>query len=890
MFKKYFVFLIIFLGFILPFIASAGSPCDALGYDLGGLARRYDSSQNNRLEWSEMERAMKDYYEIYKIYDLSKEEFLDLIRFAYYDCSIPSIQKEDPISGTLSVDNTTVNVGENIRLTVTGQDDNGLTKLWAHYHNAWHSDSADGISFEKTWTFSESKSGTYVYKGYVYGTTASGLREASWTEPKSITVIVKSEQSCLDSDGGRDYYLKGKCIDGVEGTEQNPLWDYCYYGSGTGHVLAEMVCSNNGCVARDYQCPYGCENGACLEEVKKPDLTVTSAEFSNNDRKLYYTVLNKGKVIAGASQSFFTVDSERGGIDNIGSIAPGSSRVSHFDDLECDPGQSYRIGICADWDHKVSESNEDNNCYNVTLSCPGEEDTISSTLSVDKTSVNTGENITLTIKAQDDQGIDKVRAYYQGSWHYYSCNNQTTCTNVWTFSESTIGNKYYYGYAYGKKLDGSAENSNTIPRYVKVNVSSSATCNDSDGGHDYYTKGECTESIGSSSLVDYCFSDGETLSETVCYNDSCASYSYKCPYGCEGGVCLREEKNPDLTISSIISQPTSPTTNDKINFRATIKNSGSEKMSYVSGGIITKISSDSLPSPGWRICDAMTTSLASGQMVVIDCPIFQTLPTGSHKFTFSTDDENRLSESNENNNAKTFYLTVGSTVREDAVSGTLSVDKTTVKVGESIKLTVTGQDDNGLSNLWAYYHNTWHSDYADGTSYNKTWAFSEASPGTYVYRGYVYGKKTDGSVEYTWTNPSSVTVVVIAIATEETTCSDSDGGKNYYVKGSSTPSSSAIDGRVDCCKLSYSTYMGDSVNHIGPGGGACVTSGPYLYEAICGSDGNPTTVVYQCPNGCENGVCVSATTEAEKEGLSSMMASIQTAINSLMKQLQELKK
>jgi len=486
----------------------------------------------------------------------------------------------------------------------------------------------------------------------------------------------------------------------------------------------------------------------------------------------------------------------------------------------------HTIKVVIDTENSIHEINENNNERTETFQVPtqDQEDLVSGTLSVDKTSVKTGENITLTITAQDDQELNRVGAYYQGSWHYKYCTGAESCTKTWTFSESTVGNKYYYGKVYGYKTDQSSETVNTKPYFAKVVV-----------------------------------------------------------------VAPVENKS-DIIISSIISQPTLPTTNDKINFRATIKNRGSQKMPYVSGGIITKISSDSLPSPGWRICDAMTTRLDSGQTAVIDCPIFQTLPVGSHKFTFSTDDENRLSESNENNNARSFYLTTGSTVREDTVSGTLSIDKTTVKVGENIKLTVMGQDDNGLSKLWAYYHNSWHSDYADGTSYNKTWTFSESSPGTYVYKGYVYGEKIDGSTEYVWTNPSSVTVVVIETTTADATCSDSDGGKNYYIKGSATPSSSAIDGRVDCCKLSYSTYMGDSVNHIGPGGGACVTSGSYLYEAICGTDGNPTTIVYQCPNGCENGVCISATTEAKKENLSSMLASIQAAIDNLIKQLQELKK
>ena len=89
------------------------------------------------------------------------------------------------------------------------------------------------------------------------------------------------------------------------------------------------------------------------------------------------------------------------------------------------------------------------------------------------------------------------------------------------------------------------------------------------------------------------------------------------------------------------------------------------------------------------------------------------------------------------------------------------------------------------------------------------------------------------------------------------TCSDTDGGINYYVKGHAQSSNSNVEGRIDCCKNEFSTNMGSTVDHIGPGGGPCVTSGKYLHEGYCGSDNNPTSKMYECPDGCTNGACVS---------------------------------
>ncbi|MBW2976610.1 hypothetical protein KY347_04145 [Candidatus Woesearchaeota archaeon] len=87
-----------------------------------------------------------------------------------------------------------------------------------------------------------------------------------------------------------------------------------------------------------------------------------------------------------------------------------------------------------------------------------------------------------------------------------------------------------------------------------------------------------------------------------------------------------------------------------------------------------------------------------------------------------------------------------------------------------------------------------------------------------------------------------------------TICTDSDGGTNYYVKGTARTNNLNIEGAYDCCKMQYSTQMGDPVAHRGPGGGPCVDEGPYLYEAIC-KNNLPTHTVYTCPNGCKNGVC-----------------------------------
>ena len=67
---------------------------------------------------------------------------------------------------------------------------------------------------------------------------------------------------CSDSDGGKDYYMKGNCTD-VGGYAP----DICLPDSQNPSVirLNEKYCNNNTrCANEIYTCPYGCKDGACI--------------------------------------------------------------------------------------------------------------------------------------------------------------------------------------------------------------------------------------------------------------------------------------------------------------------------------------------------------------------------------------------------------------------------------------------------------------------------------------------------------------------------------------------------------------------------------------------------------------------------------------------------
>ncbi len=81
------------------------------------------------------------------------------------------------------------------------------------------------------------------------------------------------------------------------------------------------------------------------------------------------------------------------------------------------------------------------------------------------------------------------------------------------------------------------------------------------------------------------------------------------------------------------------------------------------------------------------------------------------------------------------------------------------------------------------------------------------------------------------------------------TCTDSDGGLNYYVKGVVTHNGVEIP--TDWCKTA-TTGIANTIP---------VLAGRYLNEGICPDAYTFSTVNYECPNDCYDGACLSTLTQ-----------------------------
>lgn len=70
--------------------------------------------------------------------------------------------------------------------------------------------------------------------------------------------------NCTDSDGGKDYYTKGRVSVG-EGDSIGISDDWCPVAGGSFKYVEEYFCEDNEISSEMYECPNGCSDGACIQ-------------------------------------------------------------------------------------------------------------------------------------------------------------------------------------------------------------------------------------------------------------------------------------------------------------------------------------------------------------------------------------------------------------------------------------------------------------------------------------------------------------------------------------------------------------------------------------------------------------------------------------------------
>ena len=113
----------------------------------------------------------------------------------------------------------------------------------------------------------------------------------AWSWPWSSVGNVVNEDSCIDSDGGKDYYERGEISDS---NGDIVFGDGCIEGDGFNDGwLRETYCDESGPHFFDYECKGGCEDGACIEDDSGSDSSCTDLGY----RKAGYYCSEEGFVL-----------------------------------------------------------------------------------------------------------------------------------------------------------------------------------------------------------------------------------------------------------------------------------------------------------------------------------------------------------------------------------------------------------------------------------------------------------------------------------------------------------------------------------------------------------------------------------------------------------------
>ncbi|MEN9626630.1 MAG: hypothetical protein RL557_958 [archaeon] len=320
--------------------------------------------------------------------------------------------------------------------------------------------------------------------------------------------------TCTDTDGGRDYFVKGTVTD----EDGSMRVDHCSEKN-----LLENYCPGDGALDsstyENFGCPYGCSDGACNtcgEESK--EISEGSTETVNNVNIRVITV----KSNSNPTNSLFATLL----------LEPTSVELSseHIMETVYVAGKTYEIQIDSVSDNsavilvaeesrgiKSREFLESESLELAGLEIAVEE--VSETDSGFIVKLLVGEEITLIDGVLNFKFYDSVRA------------NGAMITVSLVSSSNNVAKIAVNG---------------CIEEYSDI-------CTDSDGGGDVYVKGIVSDENGM--RTDTCL-DESRIQEEWCYDDYIATYggaspsdvhsviqTYSCPEGCSDGACI--DRCPD---------------------------------------------------------------------------------------------------------------------------------------------------------------------------------------------------------------------------------------------------------------------------------------------------------------------------------------------------------
>jgi len=312
---------------------------------------------------------------------------------------------------------------------------------------------------------------------------------------------------------------------------------------------------------------------------------------------------------------------------------------------------------------------------------------------------------------------------------------------------------------------------------AKTVTNKTTLCSDSDGGYNYYTTGYVI--YNDKFYYDTCF--GAKLYEKACINDKVYTKRYECPTGCFNGACICPDKDVDGYTATWCGGKDCDDSNPKTN-------PGTKE--FCGDGLDND-------------CDGLVDQKDT------DCPIIIVCKDGQ---VIGDVDGNG-------------YVTLrDANLTADVSLGKIPAPSNLCCIDVNKDSSVDVLDVMKITNI------AMGKEQSPGVCKEECVCFAVYDPVCGVdgknYSNSCYAKCENIQVACTGTCPCP-----------STTCTDSDGGKNYYVKGTVKVCTS---GETGTC-----TVASDS----------CDIYNKNVKELYC--DGNAmVSVAYACPSGCKDGACL----------------------------------
>ncbi|MDD5738862.1 MAG: hypothetical protein PHY72_02990, partial [Candidatus Pacebacteria bacterium] len=478
-----------------------------------------------------------------------------------------------------------------------------------------------------------------------------------------------------------------------------------------------------------------------------------------------------------------------------------SNQCSNISDWSCPTTNTYKICAqnsngCLDWS-SVYTCDTGYTCNASQRMCaPQNNNQGTATLSANKTQAKINENVSFTLQADDQDGIEQIclitNTYATAKCK--TCNNQTSCSNVWNETKSTAGLYSFSGYAITKTPQGATQTINTSP--VSVLFKQPETI----------CENQC--------LTISAWSCPTSNTYKVCgdfNNDGCLewsnSYSCNTGYTCDATnkTCSVIGDNP--TSGNLTATKTTAQINENVSFTVTGRDTdGISKVCLLDGTNQTPTCQNASTytwtltkqTPGeyffYGYVDGKNPN--GGQVERTTDPffvkvVFQSKPVvcenqcsslgqwacpsdGTYKVCQDTNNDGCLEWSSTNACQGGLYCSESQRAclqpTDHPTTISLTASQTTAKVNENISFSVNASDQDGVEKV-CFIDNAFSTTPecidCSGATCQKNFIKTKQNPGLYVFSAYTIAKRAEGG-----TNSVSANSVSVLFSSPQISCVD----------------------------------------------------------------------------------------------------------------------